>query len=290
MGLILSAVGHGAKAIDWKDVKIVRILLNFYITDLNKYRVLNNQSILTPMVEKGLKSKKDMDELIDRIKCYQLLMKKSNPAIIADGRIDPDSATEKKLIEGLASGFSVKKIELVEPWVKFEDTSRYDNFFQKLLDYYSINTNLRRSNFIGQVLVESDKFRTAQEYADGSEYEGRTNLGNTQAGDGPRFKGRGLIQLTGRKNYEEFEKYMNISFTGLNDGANRDKISQDPWMAIVVSCWFWSKNSINDWCDADNAKNVSKLVNAGSINKPDSKVNGLKERLDYTKRAKIVKI
>jgi predicted chitinase len=73
-----------------------------------------------------------------------------------------------------------------------------------VLNYYQINTPLRICHFIAQVAHESDCFNAMEEYASGEDYEGRDDLGNTQPGDGVRFKGRGLMQLTSRANYAEF--------------------------------------------------------------------------------------
>jgi len=69
------------------------------------------------------------------------------------------------------------------------------------LEKYSIATPLRMAHFVAQSGHESDGFCTTEEYASGAAYEGRRDLGNTEPGDGQRFKGRGLIQLTGRANY-----------------------------------------------------------------------------------------
>lgn len=75
-----------------------------------------------------------------------------------------------------------------------------------------MNTPQRQAAFISQVAEESDRFRTFEEYADGSEYEGRADLGNTQPGDGPRYKGCGAIQVTGRSNYTRMSKDLGVDF------------------------------------------------------------------------------
>ncbi|MCX7219989.1 MAG: glycoside hydrolase family 19 protein, partial [Burkholderiales bacterium] len=67
---------------------------------------------------------------------------------------------------------------------------------------FNINTPLRLASFLAQVGHESGQLKYLKELASGDAYEGRKDLGNTQAGDGVRFKGRGLIQITGRANYK----------------------------------------------------------------------------------------
>ncbi|WP_416193537.1 hypothetical protein [Nitrobacter sp. TKz-YC01] len=61
---------------------------------------------------------------------------------------------------------------------------------------------------------ESDRFRTMEEYASGAAYEGRATLGNTQPGDGKRFKGRGFVQITGRRNYTDWAKRLSVDLVG----------------------------------------------------------------------------
>jgi len=115
----------------------------------------------------------------------------------------------------------------------------------------------------------------SEETASGAAYEGRNDLGNTQAGDGPRFKGRGLIQLTGRNNYTA---YGNDTGKNLTDGGNPQLVAADPSLAVDVSCWFWDTNNLNTLADADDIIGVTKAVNGG--------LNGLESRKAYLRRAK----
>lgn len=70
---------------------------------------------------------------------------------------------------------------------------------------------LRQAAYIlGTAYHESDRFKTMEEYASGAAYEGRQSLGNTQKGDGVRFKGRGFVQITGRRNYTDHSKRLGV--------------------------------------------------------------------------------
>ncbi|PHQ91380.1 MAG: hypothetical protein COB42_03445 [Sulfurimonas sp.] len=101
--------------------------------------------------------------------------------------------------------------------------------------------------FLGQASAETGDLKYKEEMASGSLYEGRASLGNTQVGDGKRFKGRGMIQLTGRTNYEGFEKYAkeNISkystldITSSDDNAQ--KLVTNLELNVLASLWYWTK-------------------------------------------------
>jgi predicted chitinase len=142
------------------------------------------------------------------------------------------------------------------------------------LERYQINTALRIAHFIAQVAHESDCFNAMEEYASGEDYEGRDDLGNTQPGDGVRFKGRGLIQLTGRSNYASFSKAMNVDFM-----AQPTLVAQAPY-AVLVAGWFWDKNQLNQLADRDDLREVTRTINGG--------YNGLEDREHYLQAAKRV--
>jgi predicted chitinase len=142
------------------------------------------------------------------------------------------------------------------------------------LDKYQINTPLRIAHFLAQVAHESDCFNAMEEYADGSDYEGRDDLGNIQPGDGVRFKGRGLVQLTGRANYKSFSSAMGQDFI-----AQPTLVAQPPY-AILVAGWFWDNKTINPVADRDDVEAVTRIVNGG--------LNGIEDRRSYLQAAKSV--
>jgi putative chitinase len=140
------------------------------------------------------------------------------------------------------------------------------------LERYEIDTRLRIAHFLGQTCVESAGFRTTEEFASGAAYEGRKDLGNTEPGDGVRYKGRGLIQLTGRTNYRAMGKTLKLDLEGNPAQA------ADPALSLVIACEYWKSRKINDAADQDDVMRVTKLINGG--------LNGLDDRRACTSRAK----
>jgi predicted chitinase len=145
---------------------------------------------------------------------------------------------------------------------------------------FGIDTKARASAFVAQLAHESGEFRWMQEiwgptaaqrrYEPVSELAKR--LGNTQAGDGKRFKGRGPIQLTGRANYQRFGQLLGI------DLVNGPERAADPVVAFRVAALFWANRGLNELADADNFREITRRINGG--------FNGLTDRLKYFERAK----
>jgi len=136
---------------------------------------------------------------------------------------------------------------------------------------YAINTRLRQNHFIAQLAHESGEFRYMEEIASGAAYEGRKDLGNTEVGDGIKFKGRGLIQLTGRANYAAITKALGIDF------VSKPELLSTPKYAVLSACWFWNSRGLNIWADADDILRITKKINGGTT--------GLSQREMYLDRA-----
>ena len=140
---------------------------------------------------------------------------------------------------------------------------------------FGIDTPLRRAHFLAQIGHESGELRFTAEIASGEAYEGRRDLGNTEPGDGPRFKGRGLIQLTGRANYRAFGEALGMDFL---TGDNPQRLATDPALAVEVACWFWRTRGLNTFADRDDAEGATRRINGG--------LNGLGDRLRQLTRAR----
>lgn len=140
------------------------------------------------------------------------------------------------------------------------------------LERYAINTPLRIAHFLAQTAHESAGFQTTEEFASGEAYEGRTDLGNTEPGDGRRFKGRGLIQLTGRANYKSLGATVGIDLEAEPDRA------AEPALSLVIACEYWQKRGIGDHADRDDIIAATWSVNGG--------LNGLDDRIRYLVKAK----
>lgn len=118
---------------------------------------------------------------------------------------------------------------------------------------YGITTPVRQLCFLAQTGHESAGLFYTQELASGNEYNGRADLGNTQPGDGPRYKGRGLIQITGRANYTQLGKAFNIDLVDnptLLGAANTPLCSPEQLKYAAMSAgWFWNSRSLNKLAD-----------------------------------------
>lgn len=147
-----------------------------------------------------------------------------------------------------------------------------EQYLAPTLERYEINTQHRVAHFLAQAAHESDGFKTLQEYASGSAYEGRKDLGNVYKGDGVKFKGRGIFQLTGRANYKEMSGRLGVDLVRNPEMAATGKIS------ILTACEYWNARKLSTWADEDDIQMITKRINGG--------FNGLDDRIA---RWKIVK-
>lgn len=163
------------------------------------------------------------------------------------------------------------------PWEKVFDFVRVMN--EKAEEYglkapyaYQKAQYLRRLRyFCAQVAHESGGLLYTKELASGEAYEGRKDLGNTEKGDGVRFKGRGYIQITGRANYAALAKDLKI------DCVNHPELLERPEYALLSALWYWKKNGLNKYADRDAFTELTKRINGGA--------NGMTDRLEWLRKA-----
>lgn len=153
------------------------------------------------------------------------------------------------------------------PFASAANIAKYLAPLNNAMDKYQINNPKRQAAFLAQLAHESGSLKYVREIASGEAYEGRKDLGNTQPGDGVRFKGRGLIQITGRTNYEDLGVALNFDFI-----KEPEKLEL-PGAATLSAGWFWYKNGLNDLADKDEFKKITKKINGG--------YNGLKDRAEH---------
>ena len=179
----------------------------------------------------------------------------------------------------------------------------YIDALNKVLPENGIDTPLRVSHFLAQVIHESGHFKTnvenlnysasalksvfkkyfpsdelANQYARQPEkianrvYANRMGNGPEASGDGYKYRGRGLIQLTGKNNYTACKDEMKI------DIVKNPDLLLVPEYALKSACWFWNKNNLNQYADKDDITTITKRINGGT--------NGLADREANLKRAK----
>jgi predicted chitinase len=150
----------------------------------------------------------------------------------------------------------------------------YFPFIQQAMQEFDITSYLRETAFLAQLAHESGELRYMEEIASGAAYEGRKDLGNTQPGDGKRYKGRGPIQLTGRANYAKYGQLLGL------DLVNNPTIAATKEVGFRIAGQFWKLNGLNELADQQKFETITRRINGG--------INGLPDRIKYYERAKKV--
>jgi putative chitinase len=170
---------------------------------------------------------------------------------------------------------------------------------------FDINTPQRMASFIGQCMLESGNFKYLEENLNYSAvritqvwpriplakaqeavakgkaaiaeliYGNRPELGNTQAGDGGKFFGRGIIQLTGRANYTAFANAI-----GKPEILEHPELVATPEYACLSAGWFWNRGKLNTYADTADYTTMTKRINGATL--------GLNERIANIKKALVV--
>ena len=128
---------------------------------------------------------------------------------------------------------------------------------EKALVWGKITTPARIAAFMAQLAHESGEYLYMEEIADGSAYEGRRDLGNLQPGDGPKFKGHGPIQITGRNNHERCGGALGLDLIG------NPRLLCEPQYGTLSAAWFWNDKRLSPLADVGWFKTITKRINGG---------------------------
>lgn len=171
-------------------------------------------------------------------------------------------------------GLTEEQLKKIMPLLSTAKRNLYLPLLNASMEEFHIDTPLRMAAFVAQLSHESAQLRYFEEIASGEAYEGRKDLGNVFPGDGKKFKGRGPIQLTGRMNYRDAGKDLNLELE-----AN-PVLAAAPEVGFRTAGWFWKRKALNALADAGEFKAITKKVNGG--------YNGLEDRIKYYTVAKEV--
>ena len=189
------------------------------------------------------------------------------------------------VVEGDLTNFTSRQIQLATG-ASQEHARLFMPYLNSTCGRYAINTPVRALCFFSQVGEESARLFYTEEIASGADYEGR--MGNIHPGDGVRYKGRGLIQITGRDNYSAISRDLGIdflSFPSLLGAKNTDQCSEEQLKFTALSAgWYWNNRKINSIADRINLRvhieseenkkyftEITRAINGG--------INGLETRI-----------
>ncbi|MET4634954.1 glycoside hydrolase family 19 protein [Kaistia defluvii] len=152
----------------------------------------------------------------------------------------------------------------------------------EILPDYGITTPLRLAHFLAQAAHETAGFKTLVEYGSTAYFDKRygpqtdvgKTLGNTQPGDGARFRGRGIFQCTGRFNYAKYGKLIGVDLIA-NPGQAANVAN-----SVRIACEYWKAKGLNALADANNIEAITRKINGGT--------NGLKDRKAYLEKARAI--
>ncbi|MFL1481828.1 glycoside hydrolase family 19 protein [Pseudomonas grimontii] len=135
------------------------------------------------------------------------------------------------------------------------------------MNRYGIVGTSRAAAFIAQIGHESGQLRYVREIwgptAQQAGYEGRADLGNTVKGDGSKYRGRGLIQITGRANYADCGEALGL------DLVKEPALLEQPQHAAMSAAWFWSTRGLNTLADQKDFARITRRINGGLTGQAD---------------------
>lgn len=237
--------------------------------------------------QQGYELKVDGDFGTITMRCTEDFQRSHN--LIADGRVGPNTfkvaekfglvPIEKDYVESI----SLELLRKIFPLTRPSQLERFVAPLNLYLPRYELTTKVRVAMFLGNVGIETDRLRTTVEYASGWAYDISRNrkkalsLGNDEVGDGPKYKGRGCLQTTGKYNYAKATENT-IGIIGVDFVAEPHKLAE-PDVAVWSACIYWSvQHNLNQYADE-----LDFFSTAGAINRGSPK----KKALHYAERAEL---
>jgi putative chitinase len=180
-----------------------------------------------------------------------------------------------------------EQLKQIVPGISDKNLRIYVPLLNAAFEKYEFNTKERICCFIAQVACESASFNYTKEIASGQAYEGRKDLGNVMPGDGVKFKGRGLIQLTGRNNYQ----LCSMALFRDNRLLDHPELLEEPQNALDSAFYYWFSHHLNDVCDMPDGLTHTWRGNEYSrfqwlTIKINGGLNGLTSRFGFYNKAK----
>jgi predicted chitinase len=167
--------------------------------------------------------------------------------------------------DGRAASVNASTLVAAMPGLSMAKAQAYLDPMEEAMNEYEVNNQMRARMWLAQVGHESGSLVYFEEIASGAAYEGRKDLGNTQPGDGKKFKGRGPIQVTGRYNYTEAAAALGLPL------VDHPELAADPFgAAFRISAWWWAAHGLNPISDKGDVVAATKRINGGT--------NGLADR------------
>lgn len=199
---------------------------------------------------------------------------------------------------------TIENLQSIMPKASPEHLNKYLDALNEEMQKAEINTPLRVAHFIAQLAHESGNFRyhtenlnysakalravfgkyfptndEAEAYERQPEkianrvYADRMGNGDEASGEGWKYRGRGLIQLTGKDNYTRCSAALDLDLVN-----EPEQVAENPNIAVAAAAWFWNQRKLNDYADQDDVKAITKRINGG--------YHGLENRMNFLVRAK----
>ncbi|MFN0107214.1 MAG: glycoside hydrolase family 19 protein [Blastocatellia bacterium] len=172
------------------------------------------------------------------------------------------------------------QLQQIMPTLNSQKRQMFLPFLNHIMPMFGINSPMREAAFLAQIAHESGELKFFEEIWGPTSAQKRyeppsdlaKRLGNTQPGDGKRYKGRGPIQITGRFNYRKYGQLLNLDLEGNPDLAATTQVG------FQTACQFWKQNGLNELADIPDFTTITKRINGG--------FNGQADREKYYARAK----